>query len=504
MSSTASSFKLSEPKQARMNRFLDNMSTGESDKLDLLMAEFFFGCNVPFAACESEYFKKFINALRPAYKPPNRRKLATKLLDKTNDKIMKRNSEMMVKMDKQATLLIDGWQNSSANKHNIVTMLATADDHKVLLESFDISSSRETTENLVEIAEKSIALAEERYGAEVYACISDNARNMTSMGRKLDGIMFTTCNAHTANLLAGDILKTAKYSKIMANVMKVQKEFRKTGLASRMLSAGGTKAVLSCATRWTSQRGAGVSFLKNLAAMKKVAADCDLEAEQDKNATRPAEAVSQLLFKSEFIESVKNLLGILDPVAELTNNCQRSDCSSADAVEKWLDLIQNSNDELRGYVRQRTVKSKVFNEITMTANFFHPVYRGLKLNETQRTSVNDFIFESSLDAEGLESCRLYTANEGTFAALARKKITSPKTYWHFAGQQDHHKLSGFAMKLLKIPASTAQLERLFSNWAYVHNDIRNRLSVETSNKLVNVYFTLRANDQPVESDDESE
>lgn len=58
----------------------------------------------------------------------------------------------------------------------------------------------------------------------------------------------------------------------------------------------------------------------------------------------------------------------------------------------------------------------------------------------------------------------------------------------------HEELATFAMDYLKIPASTAQLERLFSNWAYIHNDIRNRLSDETSKKLVNVYFTLRSAD----------
>lgn len=51
------------------------------------------------------------------------------------------------------------------------------------------------------------------------------------------------------------------------------------------------------------------------------------------------------------------------------------------------------------------------------------------------------------------------------------------------------------MKFLKILASTAQLERLFSQWGYVHNDIRNRLSVDTSKKLVNIYFTLRSKDE---------
>lgn len=478
------------------------MNDVEGDKIDAFLAQFFFGCNVPFRACESIHFKNFVKALRPSYEIPNRRRLAGVLLDKIHDKIEKRNSELIDKMDKQVTLLLDGWQNSSANTHNVVAMLATADDQKIMLESFDTSAERDTTENIVKIVEKSIDLAKERYDAEVYACVTDNARNMTAMKDKVN-VMFTTCNSHTGNLLAGDILKSAKNTKIMAKVMSVQKDFRRTPLESRLLTAGGLKPVLSCVTRWTSQRGAGVSFLKNLSCMKKVAADCDAEVEKDKNAIRPKPAVSQLLFKEDFVESVKNLVDLLDPVAELTNYCQKSDVSAADAVEKWLDLIENESQELRDYAKQRCTKNNVFNNITMTANFFHPKHRGKKLSESQTKEVNDYVFES-LDASALESVRLFTIGEGMFGSLNRKKISSPKTFWHFARQQGHGELADFASKLLKIPASTAQLERLFSNWAYVHTDTRNRLSTETSKKLANVYFTLRANDEPIDDSDEDE
>lgn len=66
-----------------------------------------------------------VKALRPAYNPPHRRLLSSKLLNKVHEKIEKRNSELISKMDKQMTLSIDGWQNSSSNRHNVVMMLAT-------------------------------------------------------------------------------------------------------------------------------------------------------------------------------------------------------------------------------------------------------------------------------------------------------------------------------------------------------------------------------------------
>lgn len=86
---------------------------------------------------------------------------------------------------------------------------------------------------------------------------------MTSMGSIID-ILFTTCNSNAGNLLAGDILKSKKYAKIMVKVLEEQKDFRRPLLEIRLQIACGKKAVLSFATRWTSQRGAGVSLmLKN-------------------------------------------------------------------------------------------------------------------------------------------------------------------------------------------------------------------------------------------------
>lgn len=45
-------------------------------------------------------------------------------------------------------------------------------------------------------------------------------------------------------------------------------------------------------------------MIKKLSAMKKVTADCDAEAELDKDAIRPKRKVVSLLFDNRFVESV--------------------------------------------------------------------------------------------------------------------------------------------------------------------------------------------------------
>jgi hypothetical protein len=67
----------------------------------------------------------------------------------------------------------------------------------------------------------------------------------------------------------------------------------------------------------------------------------------------------------------------------------------------------------------------------------------------------------------------------------KKQQLTPGAFWSLF-QNKHQDISNIAEKLLNFPASTAQLEKIFSNWSYVHNPLRNRLEEERSKKLLSV------------------
>lgn len=245
----------------------------------------------------------------------------------------------------------------------------------------------------------------------IYAVVSDNARNMTCMGGMLQlysELMFTTCNSHTGNLLAKDVTNLPKYSNILSKVTIVQKEFKKAGLESILKKRGGKKPVLYSLIRFTSVRDSVKSFIENLPFMRKVSANESEEDELDFEEVNeiitklPEPRVTQLLFDHEFIDSVKNFLSLLDPIAKLINVCQQSDTSVADATEEWLSLLKNAPDELKTIVEERCSKSKVFNNVTIAANFLHPVFRGKKLHPLHREQLDNYNMEK-LESDGLES-----------------------------------------------------------------------------------------------------
>lgn len=169
-----------------------------------------------------------------------------------------------------------------------------------------------------------------------------------------------------------------------------------------------------------------------------------------------------ILFDDDITEAVKNQIHLLDPVCVLINNCQSSAYTLADAAEHWLmlSLPERFNDCLKNR------KNMALNKYALAANELHPKYRGQYLTQEQKDVVNIFLLES-LDTDGLEDYQHFKNNTGgIFDILVKKSDIKPLTFWNFASQK-HTKLHELATKLLRIPASSAQLERILSKWSYI-------------------------------------
>ena len=54
-------------------------------KRDLLLAKFFYSCNLTFAVAEHHFFTEQMQGLRPGYQPPTCKALSEHLLDKVTE-----------------------------------------------------------------------------------------------------------------------------------------------------------------------------------------------------------------------------------------------------------------------------------------------------------------------------------------------------------------------------------------------------------------------------------
>ncbi|XP_073840169.1 insulator binding factor 1 [Musca autumnalis] len=147
--------------QTKIKDFFRKINKTDKAKLDIRVARFFFACNVPFVAASNKYFKEFCNQMQPSYKPPSRKRLAGPLLDAVHQEQIELNSKFLNEGG-YSVLLIDGWKNSASNTKNVAALLHNC-DHRIFLESYDFSNTRETSENLVEVVKKAISLAKDRY-----------------------------------------------------------------------------------------------------------------------------------------------------------------------------------------------------------------------------------------------------------------------------------------------------------------------------------------------------
>uniref|UniRef100_A0A1I8M9F8 BED-type domain-containing protein n=2 Tax=Musca domestica TaxID=7370 RepID=A0A1I8M9F8_MUSDO len=480
----------------------EKLTKAEKTKLDTLLAKFFIASSVPFAAIDSKFFKDFCGELQASYIPPSKSHLVGPLLEKLHKEQMDNNATFMHTIS-SAVLLIDEWKIQGGDITNITVLLHNW-GHRVHLESFDISDCDTTLPSVLdETIRRCKDQVNETYKVDIFAVVINTECNNEPLVLNSD-LMQSTCNAKIGELLVKDIIK--KYCGIstdnrinqpcvprhnknkgvgtLDNLYSILSEFKRPHLEKKLCYLGGTKAKLPCDTARSSERDCLSWFRENLSRMKEIAAEVD-----NQRVSIVKTEINQLLHNDNFIQSVVNLHDLINPVAVLLKNCKKSINSIADASEEWLDLLADASKELHDIASKRCEESNVFNKYALSANFLHPLYRGAQLSREQMTVVENFMHER-LDRDGLLSFAEYKKSTGIFELLTAK-TTQPDIFWNMAKNQ-HSSLASFALKILMIPASTAQIKHIVSNASC---DLRNQFNSERSKKLLEVYLSLKLNDQ---------
>lgn len=126
---------------------------------------------------------------------------------------------------------------------------------------------------------------------------------------------------------------------------------------------------------------------------------------------------------------------------------------------------------------------------------FTPNLKGSRLGNTRmRDFKGRFVLNYSFAL--LEQLENYLDEKpGTIFARPELKNLATKAgsavaYW-LSVRPTHPELAKLALDHVKLPASTAALERVFSMWKFVHSKLRNRLTPDRSEKLAFIYHTLK-------------
>lgn len=174
----------------------------------------------------------------------------------------------------------------------------------------------------------------------------------------------------------------------------------------------------------------------------------------------------------------------MTPVCKLINSFQDPEKNIADGTHLWMNLkLEKNYDKL---VQERI--SKAISDVCYAANYMHPAYKGLKLDEDQVTVAKNFM-NRKLDDQGKQEMEDFIEDRNQPDDLAEHCAKDPISYWGIK-EFTWPKLAKLCKKIFLFPASTALLEGYFSHWTYIHNKYRNRLGDTKSAVLADSYHLL--------------
>lgn len=238
---------------------------------------------------------------------------------------------------------------------------------------------------------------------------------------------------------------------------------------------------LSGITRWKGTRDEEHCFLKNVAFMREV-----INSQVCQKLSEPTKIK---INDDLFLDNVKTEVEKLNPICTFIDKVQSRECSLAEGIHCWLKLKKIKGKENSWIKRNMMVCSFP----ALIAYSLHPQLKGELLSPQQKNLVSTKMFNNGTNAELYDSYEDFVNCKGLYDNESFFKL-NPELFWDLMSATSEE-LSIFALKYVSLPSSTASLERVFSQWAYVHDKSRNRLSADRSAKLLFCYHHLRTNEK---------
>jgi len=472
--------------QPQISCFAVKTDNKMTDQLDEQCARVFYSCNIPFNVAEQKEFKKWITMLRPGYKPTNRKELSNSLLDKVYNSI---NEQVAVELaGQEVTLVQDGW--SDIHNNPVIASCVHTGNKSYFVNAESTGAAKKTATYCAELAEKARAEAESRFGCRVRGVVTDNEKKMEVMRQELEkadeNLITYGCASHVLNLLGQDITT----QKIISQIVEVNKYFRNHHQPGALLAEfgkqGAVKPQLPGATRWNSQLDCVETFIKNRPFYIIIISQHDDVIER---------RIQNIINNVGLFREVKNMQEQLQPIAKALDQLQGDHVTIADSCNTWINLLDE--ESLQPFV---TKVQHRFNQ-AMTphhylAHLLHPKYKGQNLHPEHIEIAQQLLISKNSDMM-VDLCNFKSEAlpflPSMFHISCIGKV-EPTKWWccvksNCKGVSDD--ICNLAIQLLRFPASSASIERVFSNLGNIQSKLRNRLGLDKAAKLVMCYRELR-------------
>lgn len=476
--------------QSSITDFTIKTTPNQKEKLDKIVAKFFFANNIAFNVADSDTFKDMIELLRPGYTGPSRKQLADKYLPEIDAEITENLKNDL--NDSSLTLILDGWSNTSNDSLTACSVHTGLQSY--LISAEDAGSERKTTEYCVAVAEKAIHFIKRKYDKDIFACCTDNENKMKKMKdilKERHNIITYGCSAHILNLLYKDIIP----KQIATEIIRVHKYFRNHHQPHGWLKEKqGVMPQLPNDVRWNSYDACVSTFIFNYHFYVQIGLEHIKEFDND---------IHDILSNVHLYNEAWNLHQILYQISIALKDLQNDYVSIATAVEIWYNLVNNKLlITIKPFIEKR-MKS-VLTPAHYLANMMHPKYLGKLLTEEAENMAEEWI--NRKHPTFLAHCLAFKIQDREYFPESMFKpevinILSAKKWWKILNAKNEktsklpENFCNFFISLLSCPASSASIERIFSSYGLIWNKLRNRLGFENALSLVKIYRHLRSEPQ---------
>ncbi|KAG2536984.1 hypothetical protein PVAP13_9NG240573 [Panicum virgatum] len=202
-------------KQQQLNKELWKERTNEVHKY---IARWAYTHAIAFNACDNDEFKQMCEAIGqfgPGLVPPTQDALRGKLLEeeyeRTKSLLQEREAE---KMKNGCSIMTDAW--SDRKRRSIMNLCTNCADGTSFISSKEMSHVSHTSEVIFDLVDKAI----EEIGVDnVVQVVTDNTSNNMGAKRLLEEkrphIFWTSCAAHTINLMLQGIGNMTRFKKVV-------------------------------------------------------------------------------------------------------------------------------------------------------------------------------------------------------------------------------------------------------------------------------------------------
>lgn len=499
LSNSSNSTNNKKRKQAKINNYMQSISSEDQQELEFLLARAFYSTGIPFNTIDNEDFRIFLKKACPSFKIPTRQSLSVNLLD--NDyKNIKAATKNVLNETPYFCLTSDGWSN--INKEPLINYMITT-PKPIFYKSVNTKEQSHNAENIA----KGIENVMIEVGIDKFvAVITDNANNMKAAWRilkeKYPNKIFLGCWAHGINLWVKDIIKHDWANEILNMTKKLSLYFRNHQIPLAALrrvqkDKYGKEIGLSLPveTRWLSTYQCLDNIFKSkMAMMALLGEDIVLEHE-----------IKVKILDDIFWANLKDLRDFLLPFIVFIQQLEQDDpyLSTAFINLRKIEIQIKNNTKIPSdfsiYAIQKAEyrwNEFLYNPAVLVAYRLDPRYNGELLNN-QRW--DDIIEEELIRLAGEENQNLVLEEYSEFIGRCGGFVKSylwgdiknkPINWWHLL-EKRYPLISSIALKLLSIPATSAASERNWSTYKFIHSKLRNRLINDRAEKLVYIYWNLR-------------